>query len=198
MSNFKLIVTNIAILIAGIVLWKIWSNWGTWDVPTKFGVFMLLFIALGVPAVAYIMPQIGDKIGDFFYSAPEMVAEDPYAKAAATLSRGDYNEALAAYRTLATDNPGDRFPVVEISKIQLDKLENVDGAIATLQSALDRGNWRENDEAFFIFRLADIYSQQKKDKERARQYLQIAIEKFPETRHSANATHKLHELDGSH
>jgi outer membrane protein assembly factor BamD (BamD/ComL family) len=194
MSNIKLIATNIAILIAGVLIWKIWSSWGTWDVPTKFVVFMLLCIVVGVPFVAYIMPQIGDRIGDFFYSAPAKVEEDAYSKAAATLSRGEYPEAVTAYKALSRDNPTDRFPVVEIAKIQIEKLHDVDGGLATLEAALQRGNWRENDEAFFIFRLAEIHQLQKNDIDRAREYLEMAKAQFPETRHYANAIHKLHEL----
>jgi len=195
MSNLKLILTNIAILVAGILIWKIWSAWGEMGIAEKFIIFMVLCITVAVPVVAYVMPAIGDKIGEFFYSAPEKVEEDPYAKAAATLSRGDYDEALKAYRSLSKENPRDRFPVVEISKILMHKKSNVDDAISTLQEALDRGGWRENDEAFFLFRLSDIYREEKEDKEKAREYLMTTIERFPDTRHSANATHKLHELD---
>ena len=67
----------------------------------------------------------------------------------------------------------------------------------TLDQALARGNWRENDEAFFIFRKIDIFENHLQQKEQALACLQDVIERFPQTRHSANAMHKLRELDES-
>ena len=39
-----------------------------------------------------------------------------------------------------------------------------------------------------------IYLEDKKDEEHSKQLLEMVIEKFPETRHSANAHHRLNEL----
>ena len=45
-----------------------------------------------------------------------------------------------------------------------------------------------------MFRLQQIYLEDKQDEEQAKKILETVIEKFPETRHSANAHHRLNEL----
>ena len=195
MSNKKLIAINLAILIGGLLIWKIATSWSGMSVPEKFIVFMLVVIGVGVPIMASIVPRIGDRIGEFFYSAPEKVEQDPYTKAAVKVTQGDYDGAIADYRRLAKGDPGNRFPVVEISKIQFEQLEDLDGAITTLQMALGSGEYGDNDDAFFIFRLAELYLDEKNDPEKAKEYLESAIARFPGTRFAANATHKLHEID---
>ena len=195
MSNTKLIAINVGILIGGLLVWKIVTHWSEWSLPVKFVVFMLLIVVVGVPVIASIVPRIGDRIGDFFYSAPERVEQDPYTKVAVKVTQGDYEGAIDGYRNIAKTDPGNRFPVVEISKIQLEHLEDLESAITTLQIALGSGEYGDNGDAFFIFRLAELYLEEKEDTAKAKEYLQSAIERFPDTRFSANATHKLHEID---
>ena len=102
--------------------------------------------------------------------------------------------AIDAYREVATEQPDNRFPWLEISKIQHDNLEDPDAAIKTLREALESSDWRVNDAAFFMFRIAEMYEVDKKDQAQAVAILQQVVETFPETRHSANATHRLREL----
>ena len=51
-----------------------------------------------------------------------------------------------------------------------------------------------NNAAFYLFRIAGIYEEEKEDMDSTVQLLQQIVELFPETRHSANATHRLREL----
>ena len=195
MSNKKLLILNICILVIGLLIWKLSTSWSTMGMGEKFIVFMLLFLAIGVPGVAYIVPQIGDKISDFFYNAPEQVEPDPYEKAAAKLSAGDYNGAIRDYRNILKDNPNDRFAVIEISKIQHEKLNKLEESIQTIEQAVNAHEWPDDDAAFFFFRLSDLHVNEKQDAEKAKQFLNEVIARFPDTRHSANATHKLHEIE---
>ncbi|MEC8942508.1 MAG: tetratricopeptide repeat protein, partial [Verrucomicrobiota bacterium] len=119
---------------------------------------------------------------------------DPMHDARVFLARGDYEAAIAAYRAVARTQPENRFPWVEIAKIQHDNLEDSDASIETLRTALESREWRVNDMAFFMFRLAELYEVDKEDKPRAVSILEQVVELFPETRHSANATHRLREL----
>ena len=48
-------------------------------------------------------------------------------------------------------------------------------------------------EAFILFRVADILRDVKHDKVRAHETLDQIAARFPKTRHSANARHKLEE-----
>ena len=50
-----------------------------------------------------------------------------------------------------------------------------------------------NDAAYFMFRLAELYDEDAHDRDSAVSILNQVMEQFPESRHSANARHKLHE-----
>ena len=67
-------------------------------------------------------------------------------------------------------------------------------AVETLREALESHEWRENDAAFFMFRIADIYENDLDNHDGAIAILKQVLEVLPETRHSANATHKLREF----
>ena len=114
--------------------------------------------------------------------------------ARAFVAQGEYEGAIAAYRAVTLAQPENRFPWVEIAKIQHDNLEDPDASIATLRAALESREWRVNDTAFFMFRLAELYEEVKDDTPQSVSILEQVVELFPETRHSANATHRLREL----
>jgi TolA-binding protein len=58
---------------------------------------------------------------------------------------------------------------------------------------LESQEWQINDAAYLLFRLAELYEQDRHDRTTAAAIMQQVISEFPETRHSANARHKLHE-----
>ena len=83
---------------------------------------------------------------------------------------------------------------LKIAKIQHDNLEDPEASIATLREALESHEWPINDAAYFMGRLAEIYNEDLVDQESCVAILEQMIELFPETRHSANATHRLREM----
>lgn len=201
MNNKKLI--WLILLAVGLIayLWWMLSSWGTWKEKNELG---MQFIALmgftlvaGILFVTLVLPAIGERIGEFFYSAPGESEPDEYSKAAAKVSQGDYEGAIEAYREIANEEPENRFPVIEISKIQQEQLGDVDAAIKTLETSIDGRDWAEDDAAFLMFRLYDLQANDKGDYVRAKELLSKVIESLPNTRHSANATHKLKELEST-
>ena len=66
-------------------------------------------------------------------------------------------------------------------------------AIQTIRHALETHEWEVNDAAYFLFRLAELYDEVEGDRYSAVAIMNQVIEQFPGTRHSANASHKLHE-----
>ena len=199
MENKKLLIINAAIAAIAILLWWVFSNWSQWKEDDALGMQFIAVLALaivfGLLFVTIILPTLGDRIGAYFYSAPEQIEADAYTKAAAKIGQGDYQGAIHDYRAIAKNEPDNRFPIVEIAKIQHDNLKDVDAAIHTLETAVQSKDWEIDDAAFMLFRLHDLYLNDKENKERARELLEMVIEQFPDTRHSANAHHKLHEMD---
>lgn len=195
MSNKKLMLINLSIITIGLVAWAIYSKWTEWDVGFKFVATFFCAIAVGFFCVLVILPNVGDAIGAHFFSAPEHVEQDPLTKAAAKVSQGDYEGAIKAYRAIASDEPENRFPIFEIAKIQHDYLNDVDAAIKTFENSMEENEWQENDAAAILFRLQHIYLEAKQDEIQAKMILQSVIDLFPNTRHSANAHHRLNEIN---
>jgi DNA-binding Lrp family transcriptional regulator len=96
-----------------------------------------------------------------------------------------------AFKAAAANEPLNRLPWVEIARIQRTHQENPEAAIHTLRTALESQEWQVNDAAYLLFRLAELYDEDRDDRTTAVSIMQQVIEEFPETRHSANARHKL-------
>jgi|TARA_B100001250_G_scaffold202287_1_gene173441 tetratricopeptide (TPR) repeat protein len=195
MTNKKLILILISVSATVLLAWTISSKWNEWEIGTKFVATFFIAIGLGLFVVLVLLPSLADKIGAFFFSAPEQIKPDPLIKAAAKVSQGDYEGAIKAYRAIASEEPENRFPVFEIAKIQQEYLNDVDAAIETFEDSLENTDWAENDAAAILFRLQQIYLESKQDEEHATALLQTVIDRFPETRHSANAHHRLNEIN---
>jgi len=161
-----------------------------------FALFIASGILTGFLIVAYVLPNLVQRASEEVFGSSEKAKADPLATAQSHVAQGNWEAAIAAYQEAAEADPSNRLPWVEIAALQLDRLEEPDTALATLNQALERGNWRENDEAFFIFRKIDIHESRRDDHDRAIELLREVIAKFPQTRHSANANHKLRALGG--
>ncbi len=148
----------------------------------------------GFLTVVYVLPEVVDRFTQETLGSTEAVEDDALHDARAALAQGDYDEAIKRFREVYKTDPDDRFPLVEIARIQREKLDDPEAAVATLQDALESKDWRQNDAGFFMFRIADIYENDLENKEGAINILQQVYEEFPDTRHSANATHKLREF----
>ncbi|HEX2747816.1 MAG TPA: hypothetical protein VHM91_07450, partial [Verrucomicrobiales bacterium] len=57
------------------------------------------------------------------------------------------------------------------------------------------GEWPEDDKCFFLLKLADIHSTARSDFAKSREVLNQLILEFPDSRHAANAHHKLREIE---
>lgn len=148
---------------------------------------------LGVMFVAFVLPALANKLTHAVYDSGARIERDPMSDAHSLLAQGDYQGAIEAFRLAATKDPLNRLPWVEIAKIQRTQLKDTDAAIPTLRHALESQPWQENDAAFLMFRLAELYFEDRQDTATAAAILQQVIDEFPETRHSANARHKLNE-----
>ena len=158
-------------------------------------VLLLAGLYLGVMFVLYVLPALTQRATNAVLASNEQVERDPLRDARAAMARGDYEDAIEFYREAAEANPLDRLPWVEIAKIQHDQLEDPEAAIQTLSDALEEQEWADDDIAFYMVRIAEIKFQDLEQPEEAAAMLNKIIELFPGSRHSANATHKLRELD---
>jgi len=161
-----------------------------------FSGILLAFLTaglIGIVFVIHVLPAIAQRFTHAVYDSAEMVEQDPMHDARAKVAQGDWEGAIEAFKLAAEAEPLNRLPWVEISKIQLEQLEDPAASVQTLRTAIEGQEWEENDAAYLMFRLAEIYNQDMSDQASAVSVMQQVIEQFPESRHSANARHKLRE-----
>lgn len=148
---------------------------------------------VGVIFVAEILPMMAQKITHSVYDSAEMMEKDVMHDARAFLAQGEYEGAIVAFRAAAAKEPENRMPWTEIARIQKDHLHDPAAAVATMREALETKAWPQDDSAFMLFRLAEIYHDAMNDEASAYALMQQVIDQFPNTRHSANAAHKIQE-----
>lgn len=148
---------------------------------------------VGTMVVIDVLPMLAHKATHSVYDSGEKVEEDAMHTARSKVAQGDYVGAIESFREAAKADPLNRMPWVEIAKIQRENLEDPNAAIQTIRYALESQEWEVNNAAYFLFRLAELYDEDAGDRMSATTMLQQVIDQFPETRHSANARHKLHE-----
>ncbi len=161
-----------------------------------FNGILLAFLTAGLVGIFFVvqvLPVIAHRMTHAVYDSGEMIENDPMHDARSLVAQGDYEGAVEAFRSAARAEPLNRLPYVEIAKIQKTQLEDPQAAIRTIRGALESQEWQVTDAAYFMFRLAELYDEDAHDRDSAVSILNQVMEQFPESRHSANARHKLHE-----
>ncbi len=191
----RVLLLRLGLLLAVILL----ALFGWRQVRDDVGMTFVYFIALGTAggflAVKYFIPWLGDAVSTALFSSGEQVGDDPALKAAAKLAQGDYEGAIAEHEKNLAKDPTQVFPIGEIAKICADKLHDPARALHVLSSHLQARDWPEDDAAFLRFRMVDIEIQQRHDYAAARALLEKIVLDFPDSRHRANAHHRLNELE---
>ena len=162
---------------------------------TKLVMVIVLGLTGGLLAVKYVIPMLGDAMSEAVFSSGEKVEQDEMTKAAAKIAQGDYQGAIEHYEKMLQDKPDDPFPVAEIAKVHAERLRNPQAALKALEEHLQSKDWPVDDAAFIMFRIADVHLTHRHDYETARDMLEQIIANFPNTRHSANAHHRMSEIE---
>lgn len=164
------------------------------DVGSQFVITVIGGTILGILAVKYVVPRIGDAVGTLFYSSGETIGPDNSVVASAKVAQGDYAGAIAEYEALLKEEPDNTLFIYEIAKIRAHMLDDPQSALNFLQEQLEGRDWTEDDAAFLMFRIAELHVDAFSDFTSAESVLQQVIAEFPNTRHSANAHHRIHEV----
>jgi tetratricopeptide (TPR) repeat protein/uncharacterized membrane protein len=159
-----------------------------------FGGVVLIGGAAGIMVVTVLLPAVGDTIGGFFFAPNEKIEKAPHADAMAAMARGDYEEAVQEYLKAFEADPHDTLALSEMAKIECEHLGNPEAAADLLEQSLQR-EWTPEDATFLTTRLVDVYWKYQHNARDARALLMQIIEGMPGTKHSANAQHKLQEIE---
>ena len=175
---------------------KLTTELHTMEGQRTFNGIILSFLSaglVGIVFVTWLLPIFAHKLTHAVYDSSEEVEADPFHDARVLMAQGEWDGAIASFKLAAEQDPMNRMPWVEIAKIQKTNLEDPAAAVATLREAIQGQEWEQNDAAFLMFRLAEIYDENMEDRNSAAAILSQVMEQFPETRHSANARSKMHE-----
>ena len=195
LMNSSLLIRICVVLLIVIVAMLLWQQLMKASDGVKLVGFIILGVGMGILAVKFVLPWIGDAMGEVVYSSGEHTEQDEMTKAAACISQGDYEGAIDHYNKMLADQPTDPFPVAEIAKVYAERLHDPQSALQALSSHLQSKDWPVDDAAFIMFRIADVYQTHLHEFSLARDMLEQVVTNFPETRHSANARHKIQEIE---
>ncbi|MES2995735.1 MAG: tetratricopeptide repeat protein [Verrucomicrobiota bacterium] len=157
---------------------------------------LLAFMSAGLGGMVFVfelLPLMAQKLTHSVYDSGERVEKDVMHDARALLAQGEYEGAIIGFRAAAAKDPDNRMPWNEIAKIQRDHLGDPAAAAATLTEALELKSWPDEDTAFLLFRLADTYHDGVGNSASAIAVLNQVVQLFPDTRHSANAAHRIEQ-----
>lgn len=195
LMNTALVIRICVITLVFLVIALIWSFVKDAGDGMKFVFVIFLGLAGGLLAVKFFIPWLGDLMGEAVFSSGEKVEQDHMTKAAARIAQGDYPGAIEQYEIMLVEKPDDPFPVAEIAKIHAERLHDPQAALKVLEEHLQSKDWPVDDAAFIMFRITDVHLTHRHDYDAARDMLEQIIGNFPNTRHSANAHHRMSELE---
>lgn len=158
-----------------------------------FGLYMLTGLLGAFFFFKVVLPALGESITTAMVESGEEPDEPPMVRIRALVAQGEYATAAEELVHVAAENPADRVPWLERARLLDERLANPEGAIATLEEALQSTSWGDDDAAFFLFRLVDLH-EKREDVGKLGETLDRIMERFPETRYAANARHKKREL----
>ncbi len=193
--NTALVIRLCFITLALLVVALLWNFVKEAGDGVKLVLVIVLGLAGGLLAVKFVLPWLGDMMGEAVFSSGEKVEQDQMTKAAARIAQGDYKGAIEHYEKMLEDKPDDPFPVAEIAKVYAERLRDPQAALKALEEHLQSKDWPVDDAAFIMFRIADVHLTHRHDYDTARDMLEQIIGNFPNTRHSANAHHRMSEIE---
>lgn len=191
----SIVLGAIGILIAYMLIRVYSGESSNTAIMLRFGATVLAGVYVGFLAVAYLLPIFTNKVSDMVFSdsgaAPEV---DSLSKARGLVAQGEYEAAIEEYTKAIENEPENRLAWTDVAKIYADKLNQPEAAVATYRRAYEKMEWPEDDAAFFLFRISEWQLDELNDSDAGVATLEEVRRKFPETRHSANATNQLRQL----
>jgi len=159
-----------------------------------FGGVVCLAVVIGAITALSLLPAIGEAFSGIFYGSNAEIQKDPHSAALSKSAQGDLEGAIAEYIAIYNDNRSDTMALSEAVHIYCDRLHDYTSAARLLEEALQEELPME-ESAFICNRLVDIYWGYQHDAVSARRLLIQVAESMPDTKHAANAQHRLMQLD---
>jgi tetratricopeptide (TPR) repeat protein len=164
------------------------------------GYALLATVILAVFIGAMIAPDIGALVGHFLIGGImgdlEKFSRPPqaYGRARARAAEGRYEEAIAEYRRVLEEHPGDVTAQAEIAEIYYEKLEDFRRAVEEFNVLLGL-RLDDSTRATTLMRLADLYEERFDSPQHAVECLSAIVQEFPDSKYAASAAERLAHLE---
>ena len=86
--------------------------------------FMITVVYAGILGVIYLLPAAAGRVSEGVFGSGAELEDDGFHDARAAVARGDFTDAIRLYREAWLQDKANRFPIVELAKIQRDHLES--------------------------------------------------------------------------
>lgn len=163
-------------------------------IMVAFAGIILVALVTGCIVALSVIPALGDWVAGLLVSPTEEIAHDPHTDAQARIAQGDYEGAIAVFLGIYGHDPSDVHALSEAGRLYVEKFHDPERAAGLFEDAL-QGERTHEEVAFLANRLVDIYWLQQNDAERSCALLAQIVESLPGTKHSANAQHRIHEIE---
>ncbi|MDD5350752.1 MAG: tripartite tricarboxylate transporter TctB family protein [Chthoniobacteraceae bacterium] len=167
-----------------------------WSKLVKYYIAIMSMAAVtALVTCVSLLPLLGEFAGSFLFTPNQKIERSPHADALAKLAAGDFEGAVEEYRKVFEEDPQDTHAASEIVRLYCDKLGQPEPASDFLVEALSMGERTPEERAFLQERMVDVCWLHQHDGVRARAILSQIMAEMPETRQSANAMHRLQEIE---
>ncbi|MGK0188355.1 MAG: hypothetical protein ACI9R3_004147 [Verrucomicrobiales bacterium] len=187
--------SGLVLLVSLVIGTGVYQNREDSNLLYLFGLYMLTGILGAFYFFKVILPAIGDSITTALVDSGEEPEEPPMVRIRELVASGEYDTAAEELVHVAAANPGDQVPWLERAELLNDKLSDSKAAIQTLEVGLKSFAWEQEVAAVFMFQIVEL-QEKSASKEEVVATLDRIIERFPNTRYSANASHKKRTLTG--
>jgi tetratricopeptide (TPR) repeat protein len=117
-----------------------------------------------------------------------------YSRAAALVIRGNYDEAVEAYREHIAEQPEDPEPYLRLARLLRDQLDRYDDAAHWFKAARQSARITARQEVFITRELIELATDKLRDPARAAPELARLIERFPGAPEAVWARTELREI----
>jgi outer membrane protein assembly factor BamD (BamD/ComL family) len=162
---------------------------------------LLATVVLAVFIGVMLAPDIGALFAHFFvggimgdldkFSRPPQA----YSRARARAAEGRYEEAIAEYRRVLEQHPGDVTAQAEIADIYYEKLKDFARAVEEFNVLLGL-KLDDSTRATTLMRLADLYEERFDSPQHAVECLSAIVQEYPDSKYAASAAERLRGRKG--
>lgn len=157
--------------------------------------YMIIALVVGILFVIFVLPYIMQKVVEsIFNQVPEKYVLSVVEQARSFVQQEKFQEAIEKYReSLGTEQP-DAMVWCEMSRVQLENLDDEQAAIKTMKEGRDFADWAPVDDITFMMITAGLLVDTEDSRDEAIDLYKEIISTYPDDISANNARQELLSL----